>query len=228
MNVLVVAAHPDDEILGCGGTMAKLSEAGHRVRIAILGEGATARAASRAAGLDAGRVAELEDMARQAALAVGAEGVDCIGLPDNRFDAVPLLDVVKEVEKRIAASSPSLILTHGGGDVNIDHAVTHRAVMTAARPLPGTCVRSLYAFEIPSSTEWSFGRLGGMFTPDTYVDIAGTLERKLAALRIYAPEMRDFPHPRSYENVEALARVRGATAGFPAAEAFERIWSVDL
>lgn len=228
MNVLVVAAHPDDEVLGCGGTMASLAEAGHKIRVVILGEGRTSRAESRAAGLVSGGVSELEGMARRAAEILRVDGVDCLGLPDNRFDSLPLLDVVKELEKQIAAHSPAVIFTHSGADVNIDHTVTHRAVMTAARPLPGSVIQTVYAFEVASSTEWAFGRLSGAFSPNTYIDITGALEKKLAALRVYASEMRDFPHPRSYGNIEALSRFRGATVGRAAAEAFERIWSVKL
>lgn len=217
--VLVVAAHPDDEVLGAGGTIAKLAAAGYRVEIMILGEGATSRS-TRREKTDSGAVTALAKAARRAAKRLGADQVSFLGLPDNRFDSVPLLEVIKPIEAQIAKLKPELVFTHHGGDLNVDHVVTHRAVLTATRPLPGEGVRAVYAFEVLSSTEWSFQQFAPGFAPNVFVDIEDTLPAKLAAMAEYESEARPFPHPRSAEAITALARLRGSTAGYPAAEAF--------
>jgi LmbE family N-acetylglucosaminyl deacetylase len=138
-DVLVIAAHPDDEVLGCGGTIARWARAGRSVRIAILGEGITARGDADAHADDA--MTRLHADARAVGEMLGAEGVTLCGLPDNRFDTLALLDVVRQVEALVAQYTPETIYTHHGGDLNIDHAVTHRAVLTATRPMAGGCVR---------------------------------------------------------------------------------------
>ncbi|OGV50872.1 MAG: GlcNAc-PI de-N-acetylase [Lentisphaerae bacterium GWF2_52_8] len=221
-TVLVVAAHPDDEVLGCGGTMAKLAKAGHSVHVAILGEGATSRSAKREEA-DLGEVEKLRMAAREAGKMLGAAKVHLFGFPDNRFDSVPLLDIVKIIEQLIAELRPSIIFTQHGGDLNIDHVLTQRAVLTAARPLPGACVKEIYCFEAPSSTEWSFGQFEPSFRPNFFVEMASSLEDKLKALSCYESEERIFPHPRSPEALRSMARRWGAVVGVPAAEAFEQI-----
>lgn len=220
--VLVVAAHPDDEVLGAGGTIAKLAAAGHRVEVLILGEGATSRC-DRREQADAAATDALATAARRAADRLQVAKVSCLGLPDNRFDSLPLLDVVKPIEAHIAALNPELVFTHHGGDLNIDHVVAHRAVLTATRPLPGGGIRAVYAFEVLSSTEWAFQQLPPAFAPNVFVDIAATLDAKLAAMAEYESESRAFPHPRSPEAITALARLRGSTIGVDAAEAFALI-----
>ncbi len=218
MTVLVVVAHPDDEVLGCGGVIARHAAEGTDVHVLIMAEGATARHAIRdGTGLAIGA---LREAARQAANVLGAEPPRFAGLPDNRLDSVPLLDVVKTVEVVVGEVRPSIVYTHHGGDLNVDHRIVHQAVVTACRPLPESPVRSLYAFETVSSTEWASETLGQSFRPTRFVNIATHLDRKLQALESYTSEMRSFPHPRSRENVVALARHRGACAGFEAAEAF--------
>jgi len=221
-SVLVVAAHPDDEVLGCGGTMARLANEGREVRIAILAEGMTSRYPQRE-NADQKHLDHLHGNARQAAHEVGAKEVLLTKLPDNRLDTVPLLDVVKIVEELIAKFDPAVIYTHHPGDLNVDHGVVYRAVLTASRPLPGQRVREIYAFEVASSTEWAFQRLEPSFRPNVFVDISSTLENKVAALACYDTETRKFPHPRSPEAVRAIAMRWGSVAGFPAAEAFELI-----
>jgi LmbE family N-acetylglucosaminyl deacetylase len=216
MSVLVVAAHPDDEVLGCGGTVARLAGAGEQVHIAILGEGATSRA-----GAPAGATGALAAQAQEAGRALGAAEVVCLGLPDNRFDTLALLDVVQAVERLVARVAPHTVYTHHAGDLNVDHRIAHQAVVTATRPLPGAAVRRVLAFEVFSATEWGFGGTGPAFAPVHFVDVTETLEAKQRALACYAGELRPFPHPRSPEAVEALATWRGATAGLMRAEAFE-------
>lgn len=221
MDVLVVAAHPDDEVLGCGGTIARLAAEGQNVHIAILGEGITSRSRAREQA-DRSALERLHDDARAVGEMLGARGVSLWGLPDNRFDTLALLEVVKVVEGLIAEHRPATIYTHAAGDLNVDHAVVHRAVLTATRPLAGQGVREVLAFEVPSSTEWAFGQFSP-FRPSVFVNIADTLERKCAAMARYESEAREFPHPRSREALQAGARRWGSVAGMTAAEAFELV-----
>ena len=218
VSVLVAAAHPDDEILGCGGVLASHAAKGDTVHVLIVAEGATARDARRD---PAGREAELTALrasASRAASVIGAEEPRMVGLPDNRLDTLPLLDVIKPIEAVVEAVAPEIVYTHHGGDLNVDHRIVHQAVVTACRPLPRSPVRAIYAFETVSSTEWQSA--GDAFRPQRWVDIEPFLRLKLQALEAYKAEMRPFPHARSFEAVEALARVRGAAAGLKAAECF--------
>lgn len=222
MKILVVAAHPDDEVLGCGGTIARYARDGHDVFVAILGEGETSR---RSAGeqVDEQKLEALGANAKAAAKALGVSELITTHLPDNRFDSIPLLEVVKVVESLIDRLRPEVIFTHWAGDLNIDHVITHRAVMTATRGMTGGSVRELYAFEVPSSSEWAFGQFGGAFNPNVFLDISATLQHKLDAMNCYKSESRSFPHPRSREALTALAQYRGSASGLDAAEAFQLI-----
>jgi LmbE family N-acetylglucosaminyl deacetylase len=162
-TILVVAAHPDDELLGCGATIARLS-ASAAVHIAILGEGVTSRT-----GLseeERGRALQtLHEQSQAAGKLLGAKSVTVQNLPDNRFDTVPLLDIAQSVERFIEELRPEVIFTHHPGDLNIDHVLTFRAVLTATRPMRGGPVRELYSFEIASSTEWAFQQIQPAFRP---------------------------------------------------------------
>jgi LmbE family N-acetylglucosaminyl deacetylase len=218
-RVLVIAAHPDDEVLGCGGTIARFAAEGDHVTIAILGEGITSRYAEREHA-DGELLADLQSDARRAADRLGAAELITHHLPDNRFDTVPLIEVVKLVEHLVARVQPRMIFTHRPSDLNIDHGVVHRAVLTATRPLGADAVREIYAFEVPSSSEWAFGQFGA-FRPGLFVDISATIGAKIEAMEVYESEARPFPHPRSPEALEALARRWGSAAGVAAAEAFE-------
>lgn len=222
MTVLVIAAHPDDEVLGCGGTIARLAAQGHEVHIGILGEGLTSRSPERATA-DREQLQRLHARAEDVGRLLGARGVTLAGLPDNQFDTVPLLQVTKIIEGWVQALRPSRVYTQHGGDLNIDHVVTYRATMTATRPVAGGVVKALYAYEVASSTEWAFARFEPMFRPNVFVDISSTLDRKIEAMSLYDTELRRFPHPRSLENLRAAAARWGATAGLTAAEPFELI-----
>lgn len=225
MNILVLAAHPDDEVLGCGGTMARRAREGHDVFVAILGEGITSRFAQRedAAQED---VDELQGVSGRVADFLGARELFSFGLPDNRFDTVPLLDVVKIVEELIDGLKPEVVYTQHGGDLNVDHSVLYRATLTATRPQSGMPVREVYSYEVASSTEWAFQKFEPVFRPNVFVDIADTLERKVAAMEMYESEARPFPHPRSPEALRAAAARWGSVVGVGAAEAFELVRAV--
>ncbi len=222
-RVLIVAAHPDDEILGCGGVAARHAAAGDRVDTLILAEGATARQPRRGGASGSAEIEALRDAARAAAKILGTEPPQFAGLPDNLMDSLTLLDIVKHVEETVERLTPRFVYTHHGGDLNVDHRLTHQAVITACRPLPGAPVRGIYTFEVASSTEWGSTGIDAGFRPRRYVDIGDFLDLKLRALACYEAEMRPFPHARSREAIEARARVRGAEAGVAAAEAFEVI-----
>jgi LmbE family N-acetylglucosaminyl deacetylase len=222
---LVVAAHPDDEVLGCGGTIARRAAEGAEIHILILGEGATSRATTRAAG-DTAMTDHLVECAQRAAGVLGAASVEVSGLPDNRLDGVDLLDVVKRIEAHIERHRPAVVYTQHGGDVNVDHRRIFEAVLAATRPQPGHPVREVLAYAVNSSTEWAFGTLAPVFRAEVFVDISSTLATKSAALACYPDELRPFPHPRSIEAVEAQARTWGAAVGVAAAEAFSVVRSI--
>ena len=225
MKILAIAAHPDDEVLGCGGTLARESGQ-HDVRVVILGEGITSRAATRD-GADPSALATLQTHSEQAAAVMGARGVEFGGLPDNRFDSLPLLDVVKLVERHILAFAPDVIYTHHPGDLNVDHGVTFRAVLTATRPgAGGPPVSAIYSFEVASSTEWAFQHISPAFRPNVFVDISETLDRKIEAMECYRSEARTAPHPRAPESLRAIAARWGSVIGVRYAEAFELIRQV--
>ena len=226
-NILVVAAHPDDEVLGCGGTIARHADRGDKVTILLASEGATSRGSKR----DQHKYKhELDCLAGSAKLSsdiLGASELIHLGLPDNRLDSLDLLDVVKHIEDVSSTVQPDLVYVHHSGDLNIDHRILNQAVLTAFRPLPSSKNITLLAYEVSSSTEWqppssSFSS----FWPNWYVDITDQWERKLKALNVYQQEMRPWPHSRSCEAVEHLARLRGSQIGRHYAEAFTLLRNV--
>ena len=219
-SALVVAAHPDDEVLGCGGTMARFARDGRDVHVLLLADGETARTDNTSSPTAVAQVAARKVAAERAGKTLGCASVDVLTLPDNRLDGIELLDIVKPIEALVARFRPSIVLTHHSHDVNVDHNVVHEAVLAACRPQPGRSVEQLLFFEVASSTEWRPAGSAESFHPNWFVDIAATLTLKLEALSVYEAELRPFPHPRSCEAVEALARWRGASAGLRAAEAF--------
>lgn len=222
--ILVVAAHPDDEVLGCGGTLARLSSS-CETHIVILGEGISSRS-DRRSEADPAALEKLWGETRAVGGLLGARSVTVEGLPDNRFDEPPLLEVVKRVERIVERLKPGVVYTHHPGDLNIDHAITFRAVMTATRPQAGCPVREVYTFEVASSTEWAFQQVAPSFRPNVFVDIRATLETKIKAMTMYESEVRAFPHPRSPEALRIQAQRWGSVAGLGAAEAFELVRSI--
>jgi len=220
MTVLVVAAHPDDEVLGCGASIAKWTCEGTEVHVLILAEGATSREASRDLKTTAKQVSCLAESAHRAGEILGIASITLLGLPDNRMDTVDRIDVIKAIEEKVRQIRPSTVATHHAGDLNIDHRIAHESVVVACRPQPGHPVKNILAYEVPSSTEWQSPGSAPTFQPNTFEDVTGTLHLKLLALEEYGSEMRPWPHPRSVQSVEHLARWRGATIGCEAAEAY--------
>lgn len=219
---MIVAAHPDDELLGLGATMHKLIENQQvKTHVVILGEGITSRADQR----DPDEWKEELDIHRQNI----REAQDCIGygsvktydFPDNRFDSVALLDLIKAIEKEKSEFNPEIIFTHHGGDLNIDHQRTFEAVMTACRPMKDEVVRSIFTFETPSATEWKASTDTNPFTPNIFIEISEKdLQAKIDGMEKYRFEKRGYPHPRSPKALKIRAQLRGLTVGFEYAEAF--------
>lgn len=217
-TILIVAAHPDDEILGCGGTVKRLVDDGCTAHTLILGEGITSRDEKRDRDE---RIVEIEELKKQvngANRIIGVKNVYLYDFPDNRFDTVPLLDIVKVIEKVKNELQPDIVFTHYGNDLNIDHQITYQAVLTATRPMMGESVKELYSFEVLSSTEWNYPL---HFSPDVFFDISDYLEYKIKAMESYRNEIRDYPHPRSLDAILLNAKNNGIKVGLKCAEAFK-------
>ena len=213
-TVLVVAAHADDEALGCGGTIVRHVTEGDSVHLVLMADGVDSRPDATSANLERRMAA-----ADTAHTILGITGVNYLGFPDNRMDSVPLLNIVQALETIVQSIAPSVVYTHHFGDLNIDHRRTQEAVMTVCRPQPGSPVKEIYGFEVLSSTEWATPQ-SAPFLPSLFLDISSQLSTKLSALEAYADEMRPAPHSRSLDHAEVLARHRGCSMGVEAAEAF--------
>ena len=226
-RLLIIAAHPDDEVLGCGGTIARFADLGVEVRIVFLAEGVTARFDPPEFETDEVQAA-IRRRNENAFKAGALLGVDRQSIFLNqrhccRLDQVPQIDLVKEIESHIRDFGPTVLMTHAAADTNVDHGVVHRAVLTATRPLGLPRLRTILAFEVLSSTEWN---PTAPFPATAFYDIEGTIDRKIGALRAYGDEMREPPHPRSEHAIRGLAAFRGAQGGFVYAEGFSLIRSV--
>lgn len=214
MNILIVAAHPDDEVLGAGATIARHAKAGDKVTVLILATGLDSRGVA-----DAGAHRLLRRQAEQAASILGVADLRFAAFPDNRMDTVALLDVVKAIEDFAARIAPQIVYTHNARDLNIDHEITARAVATAFRPIPGGPAKRILAFDVPSATDWNPS--AAPFAPTVFVDASATLEAKLKAMACYEGELRPFPHARSLDAIRARAVAWGTHVGLAAAEPFE-------
>jgi LmbE family N-acetylglucosaminyl deacetylase len=218
-KILIIAAHPDDEVLGCFGSVAKLIKKGYEAYTLILGEGKTSRYKKR----ELSNKEEILNLRREIIKAnesIGIKKVYIQDFPDNRFDSVDLLEFVKVIEEIKREIKPNIIFTHYKNDLNIDHQITYKAVITATRPMKDESVEEIYSFEILSSTEWNYPL---SFNPDVYFDISDTLNLKIEAMKYYKSELKEFPHPRSLEGIELNAKYWGMRVGKQAVEAFKTV-----
>lgn len=226
-RVLVVCAHPDDEILGCGGVLAKLRKRDAAVRVLFLGEGSSCRfdPADRggAACLDA--IDERQKAARAALARVGVNEINFQNAPCGQFNMVPLIELGRSIEAEINDFGPDTVLTHAHVDANNDHRIAFQAVLQATRPGALNHVASVLSFEVLSSTEWRFVET---FRPNYFVSIEAEISAKIEAMSLYASETRPFPFARSPENIRALAMMRGAQAGTGFAEAFHLVRGISI
>lgn len=213
-KILVIAAHPDDEVLGCGASMAKHTAMNDIVQVVFMADGMGSRQENKEL------VKQRYKASIRALQVLNCSEPRVLGFPDNQLDSVPLLKIVKKLEEVILSFKPCTIYTHHYGDLNIDHQITHRAVMTACRPQPHFGVKEIYSFEVVSSTYWQSQSMGYFFNPNYFIDVSKFIDLKIKALKCYEDEMREAPHARSYEAVRNLATWRGMSVGVQCAEAF--------
>ena len=219
-KVLVIAAHPDDEILGCGGTLSKLNKSGYKVNVIFMSDGVSSRNFINSQSLKK-QIINRQNSALLANKIIGSKIIKFFDYPDNQFDKIPLLKIIKELERIIFKIKPNIIFTHSNSDLNIDHEIISRAVVTACRPYANFFLRTLLSFEIPSSTDFNFFNKENKFKPNFFVDISKTLKFKINALKKYSSEIRKYPHPLSLNHIKNLSKVRGSNIGVDSAEAFE-------
>ena len=229
MKILVIVAHPDDEVLGMGGTIKKLTKNKHNVKVVIMATGIISRRSSgyknkpdydlnqNTQKLMNKEILELKKDAIKANNLLGVKDIEFLNFPDNEMDLVSQLEVTKTVERIISKFNPNIVYTHSKQDINIDHRIIYESVITATRPMKNSKIEQVLSFEVPSSTEWYFP---SNFSPNVFVDISNELKIKLKAMASYKNEVRDFPHPRSTEALEAIAKKWGSVSGFLAAEPF--------
>ena len=215
-RILVISSHPDDELLGLGGTIKKMSESGREIDLVILGTGLSSRQSSKD-NLNENDLISLRNNAIEASKILGYNSINFESLPDNRFDSIDLLDIVKIIENYIDKFKPQTVFSHFYDDLNIDHTISTRAVLTATRPIKGNCVKNVILYETPSSTEWNFT---ASFRPNFFVDTSLHHKFKYKAMSQYTTEKRDFPHPRSEIALDSIATKWGTTIGTKYAEAF--------
>lgn len=207
-SVVVIAAHPDDELLGCGGTVALHSRAGDRVTSIVVCEGESLRYGPGGVGQS--------DHTRRAAEVLGVRDVRALGFPDQKLDTFTLTEIITPLERVVRETRPEIVYCQFGGDANRDHEILFRALLIATRPTE-SFLRAVYAFDTASSTEWGYPRT---FVPDTWVDISETLETKIEAMGCYESEVRPYPHPRSLDALRHRAHAWGNQACMDAAEVF--------
>jgi LmbE family N-acetylglucosaminyl deacetylase len=226
-KIMLVVAHPDDEILGVGATIYKLiHEQNCKVRVVILGEGLTSRSNKRDSEKWQEELKHHRSNIYQAQKEIGYQDLSIYDFADNRFDSVPLLDIVKVIEKEKNIFKPEIIFTHHSGDLNIDHQRTFEAVITATRPMKDEIVKTIITFETPSATEWNY-KQNSQFIPNLWVEISeDNLKAKQQAMSCYEFETRDYPHPRSIKALHVLAEKRGVETGVNLAESFCIIRSI--
>ncbi|MBU2540197.1 PIG-L family deacetylase [Patescibacteria group bacterium] len=224
-KILIIAAHPDDETLGCGGTIAKLKKEGSQISCLFLGQGKSSRhlrGKDKKSKIEKEQVA-LKEEASKAAKILGISKVFFENFPDQQYETIPLIKIIKSIEKVKGQIKPDTIFTHHSGDLNLDHQITLKAVLTACRPVRGETVKKIYSFEVLSSTEWGIPKRKDCFVPNYFVDISKTLSQKIKALDCYKSELKKYPHPRSLKAIKIIAQRWGTVVGKNFVEAFELI-----
>ena len=229
MKILVIVAHPDDEVLGMGGTIKKFTKNGDKVKIVVMATGIAARRSTnfqnntkyqineRDQKTIKKQIREIRSQSKKAAKILGVNDIEFLDFPDNEMDTVSNIKITKAIESIINKFKPSKIFTHSHADINIDHRLIYEATITATRPNSKNNVEEVYSFEIPSSTEWFFPTT---FQPNVFIDISKEIQNKLKAMSAYKTELQKFPHPRSIESLEHISRRWGSVSGFLAAESF--------
>ena len=211
-KILIVAAHPDDEMLGCGGTIIKYKKFSE-IEVMFMTDGVSSREKNKSKAL------KRKEESLKLFKFLELKKPTFLNFPDNKMDSIPMLKIVKQIEKKIKKFKPNVIITHFSNCLNIDHKKTFEAVMTASRPLKNTNIKTILSFEILSSTEWS-QNYEDNFNPNFFVDISDLIAKKINALKFYKSELKKFPHSRSLKGVESLAKFRGISCGCKNAEAF--------
>ena len=220
--ILIVVSHTDDETLGIGGSIVRHVESGDKVFAISMTDGVGSRDLN-FQGVDIERL----NAAREAAKELNFEWLSGGDFPDNSMDKVGILEVAKKIEEAKRLVNPNIIYTHSYADLNIDHQITCKAVLTAFRPQPSEIYEEIRTFEVPSATDYGHRSTTGYFQPNLYVDITRTWHKKLKALKCYSQEMREFPHARSLEGLENLAKLRGNQCGVQLAECFEILRKIE-
>lgn len=217
-TILVLAAHPDDEVLGCGGSIAKFVKEKFKVYAVYFTDGVSARINS---GLkDKNKSQERKRNSQLAAKVLGIKNCFFLSYPDNQLDKIPLLEIIKKIEFLIKKIKPSMLITHCDDELNIDHQIVHKAAITASRPKPNCLINKILLFETLSSSEWKFSNKKKTFNPNYFIDVGKFIEKKLKAIKCYKKELCKWPHPRSIKGIKNLAMYRGQTVGIKYAEAF--------
>ena len=228
-KILVVASHPDDEILGIGGTLNKLVvNYNCTIKVVVLGEGLTSRNDSRNIENFKNQLIKHKQNINKAKEFIGYQELSVYDLADNRFDTIPLLDIIKIIEKEKKKFQPSIIFTHHSGDVNIDHQKTFDAVYTACRPLKDEMVRTILTFETLSGTEWISPNEPKKFIPNLFISLSeSNVKSKIDAMECYEFEKRSFPHPRSPKAIKIRAQMWGISIGEEYCEPFQIIRDIN-
>ena len=217
-NILIVVAHSDDETIGCGGTICKHIEDGHKVFAMSFTDGVSSRS------FKSKNIKKYRHLsAKKASNFLGFKWIKNLNFPDNQLDKVPLLKIIKEIEKIKKKIKPSIVYTHNFSDLNIDHKIIAEATLTAFRPTPDSQLLELRTFEVPSATDYSQLKYRKNFIPNLFVDVSKFWRKKMNALKIYKSEIKKKPHSRSYDGITNLAKIRGNQSGLKLAEGFEII-----